>query len=255
MSSSDDVNDVCTVTLCRIEKIMDLQKITQCIISVETIQNFEIHKQAIETAEMNTNFSSKRHPPRRKCPHYYLLHKKAALTVSITSNNMSISAAAHGCKLLPTAVCQLRHGKLIHNNRVLIDSSSQSYFITKNGQAAEFSTVPTFMLSRQKWLRNHPFLDVIKCTDSEKPKIPIRIGREDRTKVVEEAEDFSRGDEMSSYFGLCFLSRITLFKDRTVILNRVPLPHSHFWSVARLNDASLGLKLLSPIRAYVYSSL
>ncbi|KAL2742652.1 hypothetical protein V1477_008141 [Vespula maculifrons] len=226
MSSSDDVNDVCTVTLCHIEKIMDLQKITQCIISVETIQNFKIHKQTIETAEMNTNFSSKRHPPRRKCLHYYLLHKKAPPTVSITSNNMSISATAHGCKLLPMTVVQLRHGKLIHNSRVLIDSSSQLHFITKNGQAAEFSTVPTLMLSRQNWLRNHPFLDIIKCTDSEKSKILTR--KDLFRKVVKEAEDFSQGNEMSGYFGLCFLSRITLFKDRTVILNRVPLPHSHF---------------------------
>ncbi|KAL2736789.1 hypothetical protein V1477_013298 [Vespula maculifrons] len=151
---------------------------------------------------------------------------KAPPTVSITSNNMSISATAHGCKLLPTAVVQLRHGKLIHNSRVLIDSSSQLHFITENGQAAEFSTVPTLMLSRQNWLRNHPFLDIIKCTDSEKPKILTR--KDLFRKVVKEAEDFSQGNEMSGYFGLCFLSRITLFKDRTVILNRVPLPHSHF---------------------------
>ncbi|KAL2727384.1 hypothetical protein V1477_016461, partial [Vespula maculifrons] len=167
---------------------------------------------------------------------------KTAPTVSITSNNMSISAAAHGCKLLPTAVCQLRHGKLIHNSRVLIDRI-QKMVKQLNFSRENIRRMPTLMLSRQNWLRNHPFLDIIKCTDSEKPKIPTR-------KIVEEAEDFSRGDEMSSYFGLCFFSRITLFKDRTVILNRVPLPHSHFWSVARLNDASLGLKLLSPIGVY-----
>ncbi|KAL2743811.1 hypothetical protein V1477_008069 [Vespula maculifrons] len=70
-------------------------------------------------------------------------------TVPKTSNNTSISAAAHGCKLLLTAVVQLRCGKLIRNNRsktypVLIDSTSQS--------------VPVLMLSRQNWhtLRNHP---------------------------------------------------------------------------------------------------
>ncbi|KAL2729153.1 LOW QUALITY PROTEIN: hypothetical protein V1477_016634 [Vespula maculifrons] len=156
-------------------------------------------------------------------------------TVPKTSNNSSISAVAHDCKLLPITVVQLGRGELIHNSPVLINSTSQS--------------VSALMLSCQNWntLRNHLFPIIIKRTDSGKPKIPASfvtadvpavtnsradfrrvhgeprgtthsvmfrdtyfVGWEERIglkglsrKVVEEEEDFSQGDKMSSYFSLC----------------------------------------------------
>nr|KAF7390329.1 hypothetical protein H0235_017491 [Vespula pensylvanica] len=64
---------------------------------METIQSFEIYKQAIETAEINVTHEAElktpSHRPRCKCPHYHLLHEEAVPTVPIISNNANIFAS------------------------------------------------------------------------------------------------------------------------------------------------------------------
>ncbi|KAL2743810.1 hypothetical protein V1477_008068 [Vespula maculifrons] len=76
------------------------------------------------------------------------------------------------------------------------------------------------------------------------------MGKEDRTKNHRRERRLQprRRDVwlLRSMLTPIIFSRGTLFKDqivKNVMLNRVHLPHSHFSSVARLDDASLALSL------------
>ncbi|KAL2726387.1 piggyBac transposable element-derived protein 4-like [Vespula maculifrons] len=224
------------------------------------------------TASQNQTHISIKHlrNPQTSHQNYRMSSTHLPINLPKTSNNTSISAAAHGCKLLLTAVVELRCGKLIRNNRsktypVLIDSTSQSYFITEkmakqlnfplhglgktqnSRKVSSFVTadVPAVTNSRADSRRVHG--EPRGTTHSVMFRDTYFVGWEERIGLERRLQPRRRDVWLlRSMLTPIIFSRGTLFKDQTVknvMLNRVHLPHSHFSSVARLDDASLVLSL------------